>query len=387
MKQNASILAVSLLFSTALVPLPHANAAEWNRHTLGYEFLGLGGLQDDADPDQNGESNFVGRLVADNGLRFQARIEVEAQAGAPERGFFATEIPVGGTLVNPAVEFDNSLTGYEVGVDGSIGIGDVFGFQSRVRFGFDYADYTGSDTVENVNLPGGLGVTAVGVAPGVFINSPTDVSAATFNSDRYQFGGNVGLDKILHERDLGGGNNLIFSSSSGFRGGHFHQEDSLGAWTITPAFGANSNSNIEYNTDIKGGYYGAFVGFGATNVHVSATGFWKQFGISAGGGFNIYDYKVTDTVNAEVLNGLANVNQTIEFEQTDATFDVGVRLNAGFGKGNWAAGFGVGVDYGRTPSFDVSRPDSAAGGQPLQTQVELDETLSVTGLAYLTMRF
>ncbi|MEM7545039.1 MAG: porin [Pseudomonadota bacterium] len=65
-----------------------AQAAEWETGVSGYYYLGLG-LSDASDQDglgivRDGEIHFNGRLTADNGLTFRARVELEANTSADQ---------------------------------------------------------------------------------------------------------------------------------------------------------------------------------------------------------------------------------------------------------------------------------------------------------------
>ena len=74
-----------LIATTAIVAAglgTTATAAEWDTRVTGYYFLGLGvsdnGAQDGVAVLRDGEAHVRAKLVADNGITFQARIELEA---------------------------------------------------------------------------------------------------------------------------------------------------------------------------------------------------------------------------------------------------------------------------------------------------------------------
>ena len=75
----------ALIATTALVAAgfaTSATAAEWSTRVTGYYFLGLG-VSDNSNQDgvavlRDGEAHVRAKLVADNGITFQARIELEA---------------------------------------------------------------------------------------------------------------------------------------------------------------------------------------------------------------------------------------------------------------------------------------------------------------------
>ena len=75
----------ALIATTALVAAGFATtatAAEWSTNVTGYYFLGLG-ASDNSNADgigvlRDGEAHVRAKLVADNGITFQARIELEA---------------------------------------------------------------------------------------------------------------------------------------------------------------------------------------------------------------------------------------------------------------------------------------------------------------------
>lgn len=75
----------ALIATTALVAAGFATtatAAEWSTRVTGYYFLGLG-VSDNSNADgvgilRDGEAHVRAKLVADNGITFQARIELEA---------------------------------------------------------------------------------------------------------------------------------------------------------------------------------------------------------------------------------------------------------------------------------------------------------------------
>ena len=75
------------------------------------------------------------------------------------------------------------MSGYRIGLglDATLSI-DKFS-PLKVSTGFEYGQLSGTGTASDVMLPN-FGVTSVGVTPGVFVNSPTDVLNANFMIDR-----------------------------------------------------------------------------------------------------------------------------------------------------------------------------------------------------------
>ena len=146
------LFATSALVAAGLTT--SANAAEWETGVSGYYFLGLA-LSDSAAQDgvgvlRDGEFHVNGRLTADNGITFRARIEVEAFTSGDQidENWGRVEGSFGSLMIG-----SNDTVGYENGVGiiyapgARIGYADSFALTSAAGVNFSPAYGIGRDSI------------------------------------------------------------------------------------------------------------------------------------------------------------------------------------------------------------------------------------------------
>lgn len=303
------------------------------------------------------------------------------------RGALATENPPG-TLVNPALHFDTRLSGETYNISGAFSlpgtdITPFFASPTVIGFGFEGSSLDGRATIHNQNLPNGLGITGVGVTPGVFINTPTDVHRATWNVEQDRYAGHATLSGFAAR-----GDNWYFGAGGGISGGFINQEETTSIYADSPAFGANSMSQTMYHSDIDDRFVGGFASvsggqfFPAPN---SGGAFFISGSLSAGLDYHSAD--LTDRVAATGIGGGLNFNQHITVSSNEVMPTASASFSTGYVKGNWSVSLSAGIDYGKHVEFDIRRPDSSGPGAPLPTTFDLDPATSFTGVLRTTFSF
>jgi|GEM_PF-2954390 len=293
-----------------------------------------------------------------------------------ERGAMATENPPG-TVQNPAFSLDGALSGYEISGQATA-CAEIFNLPTYFSFGADYHDLSGSGYVMNQNFANGLGFTGIGVTPGTFINSATDVTRADYWSDRWGSSATFQFDEPLFVNFAGlrDGDDIFPSTTSlslakGIRGGVLNQQDRVDIATDSPAFGANSASTFRYDTTFDGSFVGVYGGLSLDFSKVLSKGHVFTTSLSATGGYDWYNFNVHDSVDAQGLGGAINVMQQNDLNYHLGTPTASVSASIGLDTGKVAySGYG-GVTWGQNPSLDYDRPDSLPG------PVTLDPTLGL----------
>ncbi|MHB1104602.1 MAG: hypothetical protein ACYC0C_17870, partial [Devosia sp.] len=291
---------------------------------------------------------------------------------APQlRGFLATEQPAF-TLVNPGFtrELRYSGAGLSVGLDAKLGINTFAPFSISAGVDFGYSKAISSAT--NLSFPNGLGITSVGVTPGVYISSPTDIQTFDFTSDR----GYAALSKQLGIPLFSGSLQVSdampmldyeISGLVGTRLGYLNQRETTRIVSYTPAFGLNGASSINYDTDFRGTFFGANVGLGLD----------KKMALPANGtslepltvserlslvlGYDAYRIDVTDSVNATGLGGALNHVSTNNLSYATGVMTAKLDASLGIGTKTWMAYIGGGISTGFNPYIDYAHPDSVGG--------------------------
>lgn len=290
-----------------------------------------------------------------------------------KRGALAKEDP---GLINPAFSLDGTLSGYSASASGTV-CADYFNLPTYISLGADYYKLSGNGEVLNINQPN-FGVTGVGVAPGAFVNSPTDITRADYWSDRWGSSATVQFDEPLFMGFSGlyGMDEVLPSNSSlsfvkGFRGGALNQTDRFDINTDTPAFGGNSASTIRYDTNFQGAFGGVYAGLSVDHSQLLKNGNVLTTSLTATGGYDWYHFNVSDSVNATGLGGALNVVQSKDLSYDVGTPTASVSARVGYDIGNVTFFGSAGVDFGKNPSIEYQRPDSAPG------PVTLNPTLSL----------
>lgn len=304
--------------------------------------------------------------------------------GDSGRSALATE-DGGGNLVNPAVGFKYRLDGLFAGARFNYCIDTGRLFPTKLGVSFDYSDLGADDSFQNQALPYGLGITGVGYAPGVFINAPTDIRYGNFSIDRTSFGGGLEVvhpfgvrippDVARSSRALALLQDEVLRVNSVIFGLNFDvadQDERTWFMTDTPAFGANSMSDVRYDTSFDIETVGIYAGFQQERHYVNGNGVTTSGFLRAVVGYAYHDVEAYDRVWANGLGGALNINQSNRFSDSDGmeTFELAVGLNRS--KGNLSGGFTLAANYGGFALIDYFRPDSTGGGAPLDPEIGID---------------
>lgn len=300
------------------------------------------------------------------------------------RGTLATENPPG-VLVNPALSLSSALDGLSFDFSYSDAAPDglqlPFMFpESHITPSRFVVTATGSfldghARIENQPLPNGIGITGVGVTPGVFINSPTDIQSASWDVEQNRgavdasLGGPIWKDKVW-----------FFGTHGGIRGGAIDHSERTSIWADTPAFGANSAFSVDQHTQIDDRFIGGYVSAGGARAFSGAPdGATFFIGGGASVGFDYHNADVRDAVSATGLGGALNFNQQIDVDVNETILTAGANAFVGLSRGNFTLSLSASADYGKHIEYRISRPDSAAVGMPLPTAVDIEPVVSFTG--------
>ena len=320
----------ALIATTALVAAGFATtatAAEWSTNVTGYYFLGLG-ASDNSNADgigvlRDGEAHVRAKLVADNGITFQARIELEAfTSGDQIDENYGTISGSFGTIL--------------------IGANDSAAYNNHV--GTIYAPGARIGYYDSFRLFGGAGTNGTFSDPGV-ANDDIAIHYTSPSMSGFKVYGSYHPDA---NTDGGGdSNNPVFENGD--------------YWTA----GASYNGNFgDVGFGLSAGYTDDFGGTDTINIgaNVSASGF-----------------TVAGTYNIDNPAGANNKADTVavgaQYSTGPWTIGGGSRDHEGLGEQGaaWVTyGLAPGVLF--TAGVEYSDADAAAGSD-------------FGGLAYLTMRF
>ncbi len=313
------LLATSALVAAGFVT--SASAAEWETGVSGYYFLGVGvtdsNAQDGIGVLRDGEFHVNGRLTADNGLTFRARIEVEAFTSGDQidenwgsvSGSFGT-LMIGS---NDTVVYENlSGIGIIYAPGARIGYADSFALTTAAGVGFSPFPGTASDQIGlHYTTPDFMGFKAFA---GYHPSNATDGAADT-NNPVFDNGGEIWNVGASYTGDFGdfslglgagytdiegvAGEQISFAANVGFQGftlAGFYEDDfagdefgigaqyATGPWTIGGGWGHGDS--------------------GATNNDIVAG--WVTYTAAPGVLFTVgLEYADDDTTNTEDFGGLA----------------------------------------------------------------------------------
>jgi hypothetical protein len=314
----------ALIATTALVAAGFATtatAAEWSTRVTGYYFLGLGvsdsSAQDGVAVLRDGEAHVRAKLVADNGITFQARVELEAFTSGDQidenwgsvSGSFGTVMIGGnddsvynnhvGTIYAPGARigyydnFDLTTAGQTNYSRAGVGLDNVGVFYTSPSLsGFKvYGSYHPSSSADNA---GDTGIP-------VFQNSDYWTAGASYNGDfgDFGFGLSAGYTNGFGAADL----DLITIganvSASGFTvAGTYEKNDPAGGGNNTDEYAIG----MQYSTGpwtIAGGY------LDQEGVKEQASA-WVTYGLAPGVLFTAgVEYSDSNGVAGSDFGGLA----------------------------------------------------------------------------------
>ncbi len=304
------------------------------------------------------------------------------------RPALATEDGAGG-LVNPAAHFDYRLAGgyFKAAASSCFDLGGRGA--TKVTGSLNFFSLNGNDSLMNKALPYGLGITGVGYAPGVFVSASTDIKYGNFRLDRTGYGAgfevlhpfsvNVfdGPDPSGSEALFGKEIERITSFLLSFDLDTADQDETTEFMTDTPAFGADSAADIRYDTSFDINSYNLKVGLQHERHRLNANGVVTSGFLRGTVGYSFVDVDATDSIWASGLGGALNINNSNRISEDDgmatASFEAGISRT----KGNVSGGFSIAAEYGSVPVLDYHRPDSTAGGVPLDPVIDIGGDWSV----------
>ncbi|MFZ5961483.1 TonB-dependent receptor plug domain-containing protein [Thalassococcus sp. BH17M4-6] len=310
-----------------------------------------------------------------------------------KRSGFATEIA--GTLRNPALEFDYRLSGAQLGATADICI-DA-GMVLPLTLNIEASGYRldGSDSIDNQTFLGGFGITGIGGTPGVYVNSPTDLLNASFDTERTGSIFSLGLDLPLRMdvHDGSGGSGMggrgsvgVTSIFFGLRGGSLDQSETTTFHADTPAFGASSDWRGRYDTTFDGSYTGAYAGLGYARTFLGVGNRATTFSLSGQVGYDAYDFDVTEKVRGQGLGGALNYANSQNHRFSDTVLSASLRASIDVRLRNFSYGGFLEISSGATPEINRFLPDSTPAGAK-DPKYSLDASPSATLGIYGTYRF
>ena len=319
--------------------------------------------------------------------------------GDSQRSALATE-DGGGNLVNPAVGFDYSLKGLYTNARFNYCIDTGRLFPTRLGASFNYSDLGADDSFRDVMLPFGLGITGVGEMPGVFINAPTDILDGNFSIDRASFGGGLEIvhpfgvrippDLARSSRAIALLQDEVLRVNSVIVGLNFDladQDERTWFMTDTPAFGANSMSDVRYETSFDIRTVGVYAGLQQERHYVNGNGVTTSGFLRATVGYAFHDVEAYDRVWANGLSGALNINQSNRFSDSDGMETVELAVGLNRSKGNLSDGFTLAANYGGFALIDYVRSDSTGDGTALDPEIGIDGDWSVWFGASMRLNF
>lgn len=336
---------------------------------------------------------------------FQLGVNYTSDLDDRRRGAMATE-PVLGVLVNPALNFDYRLDGitYDLGAGFCLDTGRLL--PTTFSLGLSGAALDGSDGIGGLAFPN-LGITGLGGTPGVLINSPTDVTAGSLDADYHLHDFSVDfVHPIRINPSTGAREELVATPSGSFwqplsdgpsfgtlnllgglRYGTIDQDETLRILADTPAFGANSAWQTQYDTAFSADRFGAYLGLSTTRSYGGRNGATNSFGLAATIGYDHYDISVRDRVVGTGFGGLLNFTDASRISRDDGIVTGSLRTAYSWSRDNTSVTVGAGLDWNSIPGFNYHRPDSTGGGVPLPPTVGLEETVTLSLGAGLRVSF
>lgn len=282
-----------------------------------------------------------------------------------DRGIMATE--TGTTRVIPGYVVAQTLNGW--GIEGSVSTCARLGsLPTYFSLGGDYRVVSGSTTASNVPFIEGFGITGVGVTPGVFINSPTDITSLRFDTQRNDKRLMVQIDQAIFSRaGFRGKSDGSWSAMThtvsligGMTSGRLTQNEVIELGTLTPAFPIGT-STVRQETFFNGMFAGVYAGASLDAEMVRSNGLRTFYGVSGTVGVDYYSLTVDDRVTANGLGGLLNFSQSNQIHYTLPSLTATSSVYAGVGVGNIKASLFAGIETGTSPSIDYRHPDSLNG--------------------------
>ena len=157
--------------------------------------------------------------------------------------------------------------------------------------------------------------------------------------------------------------------------------------TDTPAFGANSMSDVRYETSFDIRTVGVYAGLQQERHYVNGNGVTTSGFLRATVGYAFHDVEAYDRVWANGLSGALNINQSNRFSDSDGMETVELAVGLNRSKGNLSGGFTLAANYGGFALIDYVRSDSTGDGTALDPEIGIDGDWSVWFGASMRLNF
>jgi len=288
------------------------------------------------------------------------------------RGALASDI--GGVFINPAVDFEYRLDGFEYDLSAGFCVDTGRILPTQFSVGLEGSNLSGTGEVANLNFPN-LGVTGVGGIPGVLVNSPTDVQWGLLDVERASHLLALNFSQPLRINANGVVEELVATPSGSFwrpsgpsigilslvggvRLGQDYQTERVNIMADTPAFGGNSGWMADSQTRFRTNRYGAYVGLSGSRIFPGLNGATNTLRLTGTLGYDYYDISVRDSVNGMGLGLGTFYNNTMTHSYDDGLLSATLTGSYNWTRDNQTFGLSVGVDYGGAAEYNYNRPDS-----------------------------
>jgi len=270
-----------------------------------------------------------------------------------QRGFL--EGDMGSGFGTPALNLDVETTGFQlgVGVKSKLHV-DKFA-PMDLGLGLEFGYQRGIGSAENVSFPTDIGVpnTGNGILGGYSVG-PATLERADLTIDRTfaSFDKGLGIPLAGGRFDgISGWPEIDWQLAllGGIRGGVLSERQEFVATTTA--------GNVDYLTDITGGFFGAYTGLGLSKAFMlpdSDLRVTEDFELAVG--FSHYMLHINDAVNGSGALAPVPSSNNYDHSQTIPTFKLGGGI--GVGTDTFKAGISAGVTTGYNPPIDIRRPIS-----------------------------
>lgn len=269
------------------------------------------------------------------------------------------ESDLGSGLETNVLDLDVASSGFKLG----LGFDAKLHYQNfqpfDVRYNVEFGSSHGTGSVENVPFANDIGLPNVGngMDIGDYAGGPHNVDWANLTVDRTfaSIDKGLGIPLTGGQFDLGVGDgigvNWDLDAILGVRAGYQTEMQRFKAQISNGAV-----SDVEYNTDIMGGFFGAYAGLGLDKTFdLPNTNFDLVEEINFAVGLAHYSFNVHDQLEA---SGGLNASQSHDgsVSGTIPTFALGKGL--GIDTGNFTASVGGAIEYGYNVGVSLDRPIS-----------------------------
>jgi hypothetical protein len=351
------------IFVLVLVTLATTTGASASQDVC--DALGLSGLTIGSD---NTCLQIGGGIAFTN---FELSVDPGATFTAPYTRSYLETSDGGGGFETNVLDLDVATQGFQI----NFGLDSKLHYQTfqplDVFFNVEFGASRGLGSAENVDYPNGIGLPNVGNGTdiGDFAGGLHTVDLANLTVDRSfaSFDKGLGLPLAGGQFDLGFGGgigvNWELDGILGIRAGIQNETQRFEA-----EISNGSTSEVQYNTDIMGGFFGAYAGLGLDkrfDLPNSDYDLVEEINVAVGMShylFNVHDH-------LESTGGLvADQSHDGSVSGTIPTFALGKGL--GIDNGSFSASVGGGIEYGYNVGVSLDRPESGIASTAVHYNLE-----------------